>query len=57
MQCEKMALTALVKLLPPSHYFLFGLWERCSRELSRQELYEYCRSCKAKPAGYADGLG
>jgi hypothetical protein len=37
-----MALTALVKLLPPSHSFLSASWQRCEGGLSGHALYEEC---------------
>ncbi len=42
MQSEKTAVTALVKLLPPSHAFLSCSWELCEGGLSGHELHEEC---------------
>jgi hypothetical protein len=40
LQCQKKALTAFVKLLPPSHSFLSGSWQRCEGGLCGHVLYE-----------------
>jgi hypothetical protein len=38
--------TALVKLLPPSHAFHSGSWKRCEGGLSGHELHEECVQSK-----------
>jgi hypothetical protein len=40
------AVTAQVKLLPPSHGFLSGSWQRYEGGLSGHELYEECVQTK-----------
>ena len=39
-------MTALVKLLPPSHAFPSGAWVRCEGGLSGHELHEECVQSK-----------
>jgi hypothetical protein len=46
LQCQTTALTALVKLLPPSHSFLSGSWQRCEGGLSGHAMYEECVQSK-----------
>ena len=48
------AVTALAKLLPPSHGFLFGSWQRCEGGLSGHALYEEC--VQTKTAGANDWM-
>jgi hypothetical protein len=47
LQSEKTAVTALVKLLPPSHAFLSGSWKSCEGCLSGHELHEGCVQSKS----------
>jgi hypothetical protein len=46
LQCQTTALTALVKLLHPSHPFLSGSWQRCEGGLSGHAMYEECVQSK-----------
>ncbi len=46
LQSKQTAVTALVKLLPPSHAFLCGSWERCEGGLSGHALHEECVQSK-----------
>jgi hypothetical protein len=48
------AVTALVKLLPPSCGFLSGSWQRCEGGLSGHALYEEC--VQTKRAGANDWM-
>jgi hypothetical protein len=48
------AVTALAKLLPPSHGFLSGSWQRCEGGLSGHALYEEC--VQTKRAGANDWM-
>ncbi len=54
LQSKKTAVTALKKLLPESHVFLSGSWERCEGGLSGHASYEEC--VQTKTAGDNDWM-
>jgi hypothetical protein len=54
LRSKNTAVTALVKLLPPSCGFLSGSWQRCEGGLSGHALYEEC--VQTKRAGANDWM-